>query len=64
MNTQPHAEAQRSIFEYIEVFYNNARIHSSIGYQTPTEFLSFDQRFKNYVKYKFDEVLLKRYNQG
>ncbi|WP_407946108.1 hypothetical protein [Paenibacillus athensensis] len=48
----------------MEVFYNNARIHSSIGYQTPTEFLSFDQRFKNYVKYKFDEVLLKRYNQG
>lgn len=31
-------EAQKSIFEYIEVFYNNERIHSSIGYQTPSDF--------------------------
>lgn len=32
------AEAQKSIFEYIEVFYNNQRIHSSIQYCTPTDF--------------------------
>jgi transposase InsO family protein len=31
-------EAQKSIFEYIEVFYNNERIHSSIGYTTPSDF--------------------------
>lgn len=31
-------EAKRAIFEYIEVFYNRERIHSSIGYMTPTEF--------------------------
>ena len=31
-------EADRSIFEYIEVFYNHKRIHSSIGYCTPAEF--------------------------
>lgn len=31
-------EAQKSIFEYIEVFYNNERIHSSIGYATPSDF--------------------------
>jgi putative transposase len=31
-------EAKKSIFEYIEIFYNNQRIHSSIGYKTPVEF--------------------------
>ncbi|MFC4602058.1 IS3 family transposase, partial [Cohnella hongkongensis] len=29
---------EKSIFEYIEVFYNNERIHSSIGYLTPSDF--------------------------
>ncbi len=28
-------EARREIFEYIEVFYNRKRIHSSLGYNTP-----------------------------
>lgn len=32
------AEAQASIFEYIEVFYNRKRLHSSIGYQSPEAF--------------------------
>lgn len=31
-------QAQRSIFEYIEVFYNRKRLHSSIGYQSPEAF--------------------------
>ncbi len=31
-------EARRSIFEYIEVFYNRKRLHSSIGYQSPEQF--------------------------
>uniref|UniRef100_UPI0004702C71 IS3 family transposase n=1 Tax=Paenibacillus zanthoxyli TaxID=369399 RepID=UPI0004702C71 len=31
-------EAKKSIFEYIELFYNNQRIHSSIDYYTPTEY--------------------------
>jgi putative transposase len=31
-------EAKKSIFEYIEVFYNNQRIHSSIGYNTPSDY--------------------------
>ncbi|MFF3926404.1 IS3 family transposase, partial [Paenibacillus lactis] len=35
---ETRAEAKKSIFEYIEVFYNNQRIHSSIGYHTPSEF--------------------------
>jgi len=30
-------EARRKIFEYIEVFYNRQRLHSSLGYRTPVE---------------------------
>lgn len=30
--------ARRAIFEYIEVFYNRQRRHSTLGYQTPAEF--------------------------
>jgi transposase InsO family protein len=30
-------EAQRSLFEYIEVFYNRQRRHSSLDYRTPAE---------------------------
>jgi transposase InsO family protein len=31
-------EAKQSIFEYIEVFYNRKRLHSSLGYQSPEAF--------------------------
>lgn len=31
-------QARRSIFEYIEVFYNRKRIHSSLGYVSPEAF--------------------------
>ena len=31
-------EAMRSIFEYVEVFYNRRRRHSSLGYLSPEEF--------------------------
>jgi putative transposase len=37
-NFATRAVAMGSIFEYIEVFYNRRRRHSSIGYMTPTEF--------------------------
>ncbi len=33
---QTRAEAKQEIFEYIEVFYNRQRLHSTIGYQTPS----------------------------
>lgn len=32
------AEARAAVFEYIEVFYNRQRRHSSIGYATPSEY--------------------------
>ncbi len=31
-------DASRAIAEYIEIFYNNQRLHSSLGYQSPAEF--------------------------
>lgn len=32
------AEARAVLFDYIEIFYNRQRLHSSIGYQLPIEF--------------------------
>ena len=38
------AEARETIFEYIEVFYNGRRRHSTIGYVSPVEFeMKFNQ---------------------
>jgi transposase InsO family protein len=32
------AEARQAIFEFIEVFYNRQRLHSSLGYRSPIDF--------------------------
>jgi len=32
------AQARQAIFEYIEVFYNRIRLHSSLGYMSPVEY--------------------------
>ena len=37
-------EAQGAIFEYVEVFYNNHRRHSTLGYLPPNE---YEARFEN-----------------
>jgi Transposase and inactivated derivatives len=31
-------EARSKLFEYIEIFYNRNRLHSSLGYKSPVEF--------------------------
>jgi putative transposase len=30
--------AKRAIFEYLETFYNTRRLHSSLGYRSPSDF--------------------------
>ena len=31
-------DARRSVFKYIETFYNPERIHQALGYQSPDDF--------------------------
>jgi transposase InsO family protein len=31
-------EATRSIFEYVECWYNRKRLHSALGYRSPEQF--------------------------
>ena len=33
-----HEEARGSLFEYIEVFYNRRRLHSTLGYRSPAQY--------------------------
>jgi putative transposase len=41
---QTRQQAKQDIFEYIEVFYNRQRRHSTIGYQTP---LDYDKAYRD-----------------
>ena len=42
---QTRVEARAELFEYIEVWYNRRRRHSSLGYQSPAEYEAlFDPR--------------------
>lgn len=37
-NFETRKEAELSVFEYIEIFYNKTRLHSALGYLSPMEF--------------------------
>ncbi len=37
-NYETRVQVQRDIFEYIEIFYNRERLHSSLGYYSPEEY--------------------------
>ncbi len=38
MRFKTREEARSAIFEYIEIFYNRRRLHSTLGYQSPVEY--------------------------
>ena len=48
-NFTDQTQASAAIFEYIEVFYNKIRAHSTIGYQAPAEFEENKRIMKNSV---------------
>jgi transposase InsO family protein len=35
---QDAAQVRQELFDYIEVFYNRQRLHSSLGYRSPADF--------------------------
>ena len=50
------AVARRELFEYIEIYYNNQRLHSALGYQAPRRFEA--EHFKK--KITFSKKMLQR----
>lgn len=44
---QTHAEMKAASFEYIEVFYNRKRQHSTLGYRSPNQYLQDWYRAQN-----------------
>jgi transposase InsO family protein len=47
-----HAEIKAAAFEYIEVFYNRKRQHSTLGYSSPAQFL------ENWISEQHQEKLV------
>jgi len=46
-NFKTRDEAKQSLFEYIEIFYNRQRSHSSLGYLSPLQFENLNQKTPN-----------------
>ena len=47
-----HAQIKATAFEYIEIFYNRKRQHSTLGYRSPVQFL------ENWIKAQHQEKLV------
>ena len=54
---QTRNQATRTIFEYIELFYNQERMHSTLNYLSPNE---FEENYFNQPVYPVANCLLKR----
>ncbi|MDB4286382.1 IS3 family transposase [bacterium] len=42
-----HKQARLAVFEYIEIWYNRKRLHSSLGYQAPENFITEENLLSN-----------------
>ena len=49
-NYMTREQAKRSIFEYVEVFYNRKRLHSTLGYCSP---MAFEQKWNQQQEISF-----------
>jgi transposase InsO family protein len=45
-----HAEIKVAAFEYIEVFYNRKRQHSTLDYKSPVQFMEYWIREQHHEK--------------
>lgn len=36
--SKPKEDAKQAVFEYIEIYYNRKRTHSTLGYKSPFEY--------------------------
>ena len=52
-NFETMDDAVQSIFEYVKVFYNRQRLHSTLGYLSPCEFKKQEQLRKQVTVYLF-----------
>lgn len=48
-NFKTREEAKRKLFEYIEIFYNRKRRHSSLGYLSPLDFENLNINLTNHT---------------
>jgi transposase InsO family protein len=56
--------ARRELFEYIEIYYNNQRLHSALGYQSPRQFEA--EHFKkgqNFFEEKVSTISFQKRNE-
>jgi len=61
------AQARSAIFEYIEVYYNNQRLHSALGYQSPRQYeSSYPPGKKNHFfeRKSYSYPLCRRWSEG
>ena len=47
------AQARREIFEYIELYYNNQRLHSALGYHSPSH---YETKFERVIDIETNHV--------
>jgi hypothetical protein len=58
-NFETREEAKQAVFEYIEVFYNRKRIHSSNNYLSPDEFEKDLDKFNNWYPEKGCHIIVR-----